>query len=97
MTGKVKPTGKSVFNLAAALIVPCLAIGLLDVAMRTTRVQIHDSWLAFNLCAAAGFVFLVREFRFYALPLAVVYFPLMYLVMLGFALFFAGLVYGEFL
>ena len=85
------------FNLTAALVLPCVAIALLNLATRTTDLQIRNSWLALNACALTGFVFLIREFRAYALILAVVYFPLIQLVMLGFGLAFAGLVYGDFL
>ena len=89
--------GRRVFNLLAALAMPCVGVALVEVLVRTNNVQITNSWWTLNACALAGFIFLMREFRGYALILAVLYFPLIQFVMLGFGLAFAGMVYGDFL
>ena len=38
----------------------------------------------------AGFVFLTRRFGYYAVPLAIIYFPVMFLALIGFALIVGG-------
>jgi hypothetical protein len=49
----------------------------------------------FLVSAALGFVCLAFEFRLYSIPLALVYFPAMFYLLIGFSFAFVGWVYHD--
>ncbi len=50
---------------------------------------------AFLVSAALGFVWLAFEFRLYSIPLALLYFPAMSYLLIGFSFAFVGWVYHD--
>jgi hypothetical protein len=87
-------------NIVAAMLVPFVVEALLQVWIEWSRNPYRSvSWdfASFAISAAAGFVFLVREFHLRAIGIAIVYFPMIFMALLIFALWFNGVVYQNWL
>ena len=88
---------KRTHSLIAALLVPLLVQTMFLVLSKSFHQQVFGGEIAPLIPCVLGFVFLAREYRWYSLIGALVYFPAMYFLLFGFSLSFAGMVYGDFL
>jgi hypothetical protein len=75
-------------NIGASLVVPFLVHGVIAViaARRDNPLPTVVLDYAPFVSAGCGFVWLVAEFGFYALPTAVIYFPVMIVALTGFSI-----------
>ena len=75
-------------SIAASLCVPFALQTLLIVTGHRTIPALPEFISAYSvyISVAAGFAWLVLEFRAYALPFALVYFPAMVIALIGFSL-----------
>lgn len=85
-------------DLVAAFVVPFVVVGIWIAAsetwpaIRVWELKIKSSTLPALL---AGFVFLARRFGYVAIPLAIIYFPVMYGALLIFGLMFVCAAFGN--
>jgi len=93
---------RSVMNLAAAMLLPFLAQAVIILLASPLSLEKHLRFddplstmlVTFTVSSAVGFVFLVREFRWYSVIVGLVYFPMLAALLFYFSFAFSAFVFG---
>jgi hypothetical protein len=92
----MKPSRRTILSILASVIVPLL-LQITLVVVNEERHPWGPGGLGFwapVLSLTAGFLFLVREFRVYAIVIALFYFPTIYWLIVYASLWIGIIVYG---
>ena len=86
-------------NVTASLVAPFAMQAILVVINRELRPPVPDiaGLISVGSSAAVGFAFLAYEFGIYSLIIALAYFPVMAIVLIGFSLDVVGWIYHDYL
>ena len=83
---------RQTFNLAAAIVTPILLQSgfIVSAHMHGTSVPWFGNFMSQALSAVVGALFIVRQFRWWSIPVLLVYVPLIFIVLVWFSLWWHG-------
>ena len=86
-------------NVLAAIAIPFVLETLFILVARSIgpRAPFYDNFSSQVISTVVGFVFIVRAIGIYSLVGGLVYLPVMFYTLIGFALWFNGVAYGDWL
>jgi hypothetical protein len=86
-------------NTLAALCIPFFVQALWLVINEQFHPRVPESLAGYHflVSAALGFLWVAFEYRLYSIPIALVYFPVMYYLLIGFSFAFVGWAYHDWL